>query len=332
VAAVAEPAAPAAEPSVDLSIVIVSYNVRDYLAACLASLAEGTEGLRAETVVVDNASADGSAESVERRFPGVRLLRNRDNVGFARAVNRGLAGARGRWFLLLDPDTLVPPGALVALVKAAERWPEVGVAGPVLEEPGSGAAQASYRPFLTWRSAFAQHTVAKPVLRRTGARFTPVPDRPSGGGGFLIGACLLIRRDVFVRLGGFDERYFLFYEDMEYCRRVLRAGVKLLYTHESHVFHHEGKSAEQEKPAWLRLVTLASLLHYLDGEGNPHGAALRRLFKLGHLAEVVRQTLESALKSVGYALGGSREAAAKHRRRLGRNLRFLAQARRVTRL
>jgi hypothetical protein len=113
---------------------------------------------------------------------------------------------------------------------------------------------------------------------------------------------------------------------------VLRAGFKLLYTHESHVFHHEGKSAEQEKPAWLRLVTLASLLHYLDGEGRPRRAALRRLFKLGYLAEVVRQTVESALKTVGYTLARSREAATKHRRRLARNLRLLAQAWRVARL
>ena len=317
---------------VDLSIVTVSYNVRDYLAACLRSLANGAPGLRTEVVVVDNASGDGSADLVEEAFPQVRLVRNRENLGFARAVNRGLALTGGRWLLLLDPDTVVPPGALEALVRAAERWPEVGVAGPALSDPATGDAQASFRPFVTWQAAFAQHTLAKPFLRGSrGPRFAPVADRPTDVG-FLIGACLLIRRDVFVQLGGLDEGYFLFCEDMDYCRRAIRAGWKLLFTGEARVLHHEGKSAEQEKPAWMRIVTLASLLHYLEGEPARHGAALRRLFKIGYLGHVAGQTVESALKSVVYTLGGFRAGAHKHRRRLARNLQLLARAHRVARL
>lgn len=266
--------------AIDVSVVTVSYNVRDYLAACLASLAEGAAGLRIEVFVVDNASADGSADLVAERFPGVRVLKNRDNVGFARAINRGLREARGRWLLLLDPDTVVPPGALAALVKAAERWPEVGVAGAALDDPATGEPQASFRPFVTWRVAFARHTLAKPFLRRRpDGRWQAVTDRPTDAG-FLIGACLLIRRTVFEKLGGLDEAYFLFCEDMDYCRRVIRSGWKLLYTQEARIFHHEGKSAEQEPPASMRLVTLASLLHYLEGEPARHPVALRRLFKL----------------------------------------------------
>jgi GT2 family glycosyltransferase len=151
-------------------------------------------------------------------------------------------------------------------------------------------------------------------------------------GGWLTGACLLIRREIFDTLGGFDETYFLFCEDMDYCRRVVRAGWKLLYTREARVFHHEGKSAEQEPPAWMRMVTLASLLHYLDGEPGRHRVALRRLFKLGYLGHVVLQTAESAIKTLAYALGGPRAAVAKHRRRLARNVRLLGYAARVARL
>ena len=326
-----DPGDPAA-PAVDLSIVTVSYNVREYLAACLASLAAAGGGLRLEIVVVDNASADGSADLVARCLPHVRLLRNAENVGFARAINRGLALTRGRWLLLLDPDTIVPPGALAALVEAAERWPEVVVAGPALDDPATGAPQASCRPFVTWRTAFVQHTLAKPLLRRRrGPRWQPVADRPSDTG-FLIGACLLVRRDVFETLGGLDEAFFLFCEDMAYCRRVVRAGWKLLYTREARIFHHEGKSAEQEPPAGMRMVPLPSLLHYLDGEPARHRAALRRLFKLGYVGAVVLQTAESAFKTLAYALGGSRAAAAKHRGRLARNVRFLGYAARVARL
>jgi GT2 family glycosyltransferase len=322
---------PAGAPALDLSIVTVSYNVREYLAACLASLSAGAGGLRSEVIVVDNASGDGSADHVVRGFPHVRLLRNVENLGFARAVNRGLAVARGRWLLLLDPDTTVPPGALAALVEATARWPEVGLAGPALDDPVTGATQASCRPFMTWRSAFAQHTLAKAWLRqRRGPRWQPVADQPSDTG-FLIGACLLIRREVFETLGGLDEAYFLFCEDMEYCRRALRAGWKLLYTRQTRVFHHEGKSAEQEPPAWMRMVTLASLLHYLDGEPARHPLARRRLFKFGYVGAVVLRAAASAVKVLAYALAGS-GAAAQHRRRLARNLRFLAYTTRVARL
>ena len=316
---------------IDLSIVTVSYNVREYLAACLASLGEGAAGLRTEVFVVDNASADGSADLVAERFPRVRVLRNDKNVGYARAMNRGLREARGRWLLLLDPDTVVLPGALAALVAAAERWPEVGVAAAVLDDPGTSEIQASFRPFLTWRAAFATYTVAKPLLRHARTRrWEPVRDRPSDVG-FLIGACLLVRREVLDTVGDLDEGYFLFCEDMEYCRRVVRAGWKLLYTADARVHHHEGKSAEQETPASMRMVTLASMLRYLEGEPTRHPRALRRLFKAAYLAEVALQAGESALKSIFYGIVG-RAAAAKHRRRCARAVRFLGYVGRVVRL
>jgi GT2 family glycosyltransferase len=317
---------------IDLSIVTVSYNVRDYVAACLDSLREGAAGLRIEVFVVDNASADGSADFVAERFPHVRVLRNDENVGFARAMNRGLREARGRWLLLLDPDTVVSPGALAALVAAAERWPEVGAAAAVLDHPGTSQIQASFRPFLTWRSAFATYTVAQALLRHArGPRWEPVRERPTDVG-FLIGACLLVRREVLETVGALDEGYFLFCEDMEYCRRVVRAGWKLLYTADARVHHHEGKSAEQEPPASMRMVTLASMLRYLEGEPTRHPRAMRRLFKAAYLAQVALQAGESALKSIVYGIAGPDAAAAKHRRRCARSVRFLRHAGRVARL
>jgi GT2 family glycosyltransferase len=317
---------------IDLSIVTVSYNVREYVAACLESLAKGAAGLSTEVFVVDNASRDGSADFVAERFPHVRLLRNAENVGFARAMNRGLREARGRWLLLLDPDTVVPPGALAALVAAAERWPEVGLAATAIDDPSTGETQASFRPFMTWRSAFRKHTVAKPFLRSARLpRWTAVRDRPTDVG-FLIGACLLIRREVLESVGALDEGYFLFCEDMEYCRRVLRAGWKLLYTTDARIQHHEGKSAEQEPPAVMRIVTVASILRYLEGEPARHPRALRRLFKATYVAKMGVQVGESALKSIVYALAGRRAAAAKHRRRCAGATRFLTSAGRVARL
>jgi GT2 family glycosyltransferase len=119
---------------------------------------------------------------------------------------------------------------------------------------------------------------------------------------------------------------------MEYCRRVVRAGWKLLYTSDARIYHHEGKSAEQEAPAWMRMVTLSSVLRYLAGEPTRHPVALRRLFKTGYLAQVAFQAGESALKTVAYGIVGGRPAAEKHRRRCARAVRFLGYAARVARL
>ena len=307
----------------DLSVVIVSYNVEHYLAACLDSIPAGCDGLSVEVFVVDNASPDGSAELVARRFPEAHLLANAENVGFARAVNRALALTRGRYALLLDPDTVVPPSALTRLVKAADRSPEAGLAGPALHDPATGELQPSFRPFPSWRSAFSHNTLAKPFLRLLPSpRWRPVVDRPTADG-WLIGACLLIRRDLLNAIGGLDEKYFLFCEDTDYCRRAIRAKGRLLYTHETSVFHHEGKSAEQERPSAMRLVGLRSLLYYLEGDGPGRARVLKPLFKILFLASLLYQCIESGLKVIGYAIARRREQQAKHRRRLDRNADFL---------
>lgn len=309
----------------DLSVVIVSYNVEQYLAACLESLPAGTGGLSVEVFVVDNASPDGSAELVARRFPDVRLLVNRENVGFARAVNRALALTRGRYALLLDPDTVVPAGALTRLVKVADRSPEIGLVGPALHDPATGELQPSFRQFPSWRSAFSHYTLAKPFLRlRAFPPWRPVVDRPTADG-WLIGACLLIRRDLLNAIGGLDEGYFLFCEDTDYCRRAIRAKRRLLYTHETSVLHHEGKSAEQERPSAMRLAALRSLLYYLEGDRPGRARVLKPLFKVCFLASLFYQCFESGVKAGLYALAARREQAAKHRRRLARNADFLGR-------
>lgn len=126
----------------DLAIVIVTYNVRDYLAAFLQSLPAAADGLAVDIVVVDNASCDGSADLVATKFPGVRLIRNRENLGFARAANEGLPRAEragARFALLLNPDTIVPPRVLIELIATAWACPEAGLVAPMLDAPASGA-------------------------------------------------------------------------------------------------------------------------------------------------------------------------------------------------
>jgi N-acetylglucosaminyl-diphospho-decaprenol L-rhamnosyltransferase len=310
--------------ALDLSVVVVSYNVGTYLAECLASLPAGCEGLSSECLVVDNASADASADLVARRFPQVVLFRNEVNVGFSRAVNRALEQARGRYAVLLNPDTIVPPGALTRLVAVADRWPEVGLVAPELRDPATARRQASFRRFPTWRAAFSHYTLAKAVLRLLPRpAWSPVADRPTTAG-WLVGACLLIRRELLQAVGGLDGQYFLWFEDIEYCRRAIRAGWPVLYTREAHVLHHESRSVAQEAPVEMRLVELAGLFRYLASEEDGAPSWRRPLFKALVVLTAIGRVGVSGAKATLYVFIGRGDRATVHRRRVAAERTFLA--------
>jgi GT2 family glycosyltransferase len=303
----------------DLSIVIVSYNVRDYLKECLSSIPAACAGLSFEIFVVDNASRDDSAAIVAREFPQVHLTVNSENVGMAKAVNQVLPMACGRYTLLLNPDTLMTKEALVRLVAVADRWPEVGVAGPLIRDPANGATLKTLRSFPTWRTAFFLYTVARPFLRRLETQpWEATVDRPTACGQ-LIGACFLIRRELLKQIGGLDPKYFLYCEDTEYCRRAIDAGWKILYTREAEIFHYQARSTAQEAQDWIWALHLKSLYRYLR-TGNAAGAWFYGgIFKALFLSKMLLQMFESMLKIPVYDLMKRSSAAARHRWRCQRN-------------
>lgn len=302
---------------------IVSYNVRRYLADCLESLAAGYEGLSAEVFVVDNASSDGSADLLAHRFPAVRLLLNSGNFGFARAVNRALGLARGRYVLLLNPDTVVVSRALTQLVNLGDRWPEAGILAPTLRDPATGAVRSPLKPFPSWRSLFIRYTLAKPLLRLLPApRWVPEPDRATIVG-WVSGACLLIRRDLLDTIGGLNEKYFMWCEDTDYCRRAIQTGWCVFYSREISVFHHKGKSTEQEPPSAVLMQQLQSLFHYLEGDRPRASRRLKPLFKILFLGNTLYQLLVDGAKMIVYGTVGPAAKATKYRRRLEQDAGFL---------
>jgi N-acetylglucosaminyl-diphospho-decaprenol L-rhamnosyltransferase len=303
----------------DLSIVIVSYNVREYLRECLNSVPAACGELSVEVFVTDNASRDESAALVEREFPNVHLTVNSENLGMARAVNQMLPQVRGRYILLLNPDAVMPKDALARLVAVADRWPEVGLAGPLIRHPANGEPLITFCSLPTWRDAFFLYTIARPFLRRLSApAWQPTFDYPSASGQ-LIGACFLIRRELFKQIGGLDQGYFLFYEDTEYCRRALEAGWKILYTREVEVFHHQGKSTAQEMPEWIWALHLKGLLRYLRTEKSAGTWFYGTVFKALFFCKILFQSVESMVKIPAYNLTKRVDAVARHRRRLRRN-------------
>lgn len=229
-----------------LSIGIVSWNTRDLLAGCLASLADATAGLTVEVVVADNASRDGTADLVRRRFPWVSLLETGGNLGFARATNLALARARGRKLLLLNPDTVCPPGSLAALCARLDDLPGAMAVGPNLTDEHH-ADTASWGDFPRCR----HHWQA--VVDPRGA-WLPGPWRGAGLGrtreqrtgavpvDYVKGACLLTSREAWQRVGPLDEQFFLYFEETDWCRRASELGGKVYLCSDISVQHLEGRA------------------------------------------------------------------------------------------
>ena len=230
---------------VDVSVVIVSYNTAGLLRRCLASV--GAEDCT-EVFVVDNGSTDGSRELVAAEFPAVRLLANERNVGFSRGNNQALRLASGEFVLLLNPDAELAPGALRLMADYARRHWDVGVVGPRLLYP-DGQVQSSRRRFPTRGVLFVESTVLQRWVPNLGwLRRYYVADRSADECqevDWVVGACLLVRGEVVRQVGLFDERFFMYSEELDWCRRIRLAGWRVVYLPDAMVVHHEAKSSEQ---------------------------------------------------------------------------------------
>jgi len=228
----------------DLSAVVVTYNSREHIAACLRSLAGARGALAMETVVVDNASADGSV--AEARAAGARVVETGDNLGYARAVNRGTRATTGEFVLVLNPDCVVAPGALVALHAWMRANPRCAIAAPrILNTDGSVEFSArSFPTHLTF--LFNRYSLAtrlwpgNPWSRRyLLSDWDHASDRAVD---WVSGACMLVRRSAIEQVGGMDEAYFMFNEDVDWCHAMKRAGWSVDFVAAAEITHHIGAS------------------------------------------------------------------------------------------
>ena len=260
------------------AVVIVSFNTRDELLRGLASLEAVTVPI--EVAVVDNASADGSADAVAGRFPNVHVLRNAVNAGFGAACNRGVAETTAPFVLFLNSDAELRPGCLEALLALMEARPRLGAAGPrTLEE--DGAVQVSFGPDLTplneWRQRRLVHGVKRrlPSALRASAAAAAREHSPA----WVSGACLLARRAALEEVHGFDEGFFLYEEDVDLCRRLRGSGWEVLFTPAAEAVHHLGRSVARD-PARARFEYHRSHLHFYAKHNGP----LARLALRTHVA------------------------------------------------
>jgi N-acetylglucosaminyl-diphospho-decaprenol L-rhamnosyltransferase len=237
---------PAGGNGVDVSVVIVNYNTKHVLSRTIAALEEASKGLHVQVIVVDNASRDGSADFVRSTWPRVTLLANERNVGFGRANNQALSLLRGTYVLLLNPDAFLSPGSLTIALDYIENHPDCGILGArLVGGPDESTVGSSARNFPTpWRA----------LLTRTGLssvfpshRLVDDPDwdyRKSAECDWVPGAFFLIRKSVIDQVGFFDPRYFLYSEEVDFCRTAKAAGWKVHYCADSVVVHVGGESAK----------------------------------------------------------------------------------------
>ncbi len=233
---------------VDLSIVIVSWNTQALLRACLASLPKAVAPLRYEVLVVDNGSRDATPAMLRHDFPSVTLIEAGENLGFARANNRAFRVASGRYILMLNPDTVCPPGSLAALVDHADRHPGHGGYGPLLID-AEGRPTITYGHFPSaryhWIWPLGLLTIGPRWARLTQFVYVPRRGEHDRTVPYVAGACMLIPRDMLATVGDLDEQFFLYFEETDWCRRAWERNLPIRLCMASEVVHLEGQAALQ---------------------------------------------------------------------------------------
>jgi len=239
--------------SVDLSVVIVNWNTCEELRKCLRSVMEaGYDGT--ETIVVDNASFDKSVEMVRREFPWVRLIQNSENLGFARACNRGIEASRGRYIFLLNSDTEVEKGAFPALVRFGDENPDVGIFGPKVLNP-DGSLQCSCRRFPTLKAALFRYTPLGRLFPRnpytSEYRLADWDHSHPRDVDWVSGAAMVVRREMLDAIGAFDAGFFMYCEDVDLGYRAKQADWRVAYYPGASVTHVIGRSSDRNANAMI---------------------------------------------------------------------------------
>ena len=254
----------------ELSVVIVSYKVKQELKKCLSGLNYQDSFL--EVIVVDNNSGDGTLEMLNADFPGLRLICNRFNFGFAKAANQGITVTSGKYILLLNPDTEVKLTALKEIVNFMDNNQGVGVLGCQIVN-SAGQRQYSARSFPDFRTAVSGHDSLlnrflpqNPWSKKYLSKELSL-DKPEEVD-WVSGSCMLVRREVFRKIGCLDTRFFMFVEDVDFCRRAKSAGWKVIYYPLVKIVHNTGQSVRQKKIKMLAEHHKSMYYYYLKYYGS----------------------------------------------------------------
>jgi GT2 family glycosyltransferase len=304
-------------PTLDLSVIIVSWNARDYLVQCLNSLSSDVCRYPMEIIVVDNASSDGSPESVEQGFPNVRLIRNEANLGFAKANNLGIAQSRGRYLALINSDVKVLPDCITRLVDYCAQHPEAGMVGPRILG-GDGKLQRSCHGFPNLWNMFCRGIALDslfPHVRLFGGYLMPYWDHDNLRPVDILSGCFwLVRREALLKVGLLDEGFFMYGEDMDWCRRFWVNDWQVVFIPGAEAIHYGGASSANAPVRFFIEKQRANLRYWK----KHHSWFAQQCFFL-------ILCLEQLLRMLGYAAAwcGQTARAQEHRLKLTRGFQCL---------
>ena len=257
---------------IDVSVIIVSYNTRDVTVECVRSVFDTTAGCAFEVIVVDNASSDGSAEALSRSFPNATVIANTENKGFAGANNDGLAIAKGRYLLLLNPDTVVNEGSIRDVLAFCEANPDAGVVGCRCFNV-DGSQQSTIFRYKRFREVLINVFVPNKIMRKSrrlgrsryiGADLDRILDVE-----VVAGCYMMVRRECYERVGGMDDRFFMYAEEVDWCFRIHKAGWRIVYFPGASILHYGGLSAAKCESEMNLAMAKSNLLLMQKVMGQP---------------------------------------------------------------
>lgn len=261
----------------DVSVIVVNWNTRQLLRDCIDSILRHSDGYNVEIVVVDNHSSDGSVEMVREHYPQVLLIANEENTGFARANNQGVRAAGGRYVLLLNSDAMLTPGALRSLMELAASNPRIGMVGAQLIYP-DGSFQASFTRIPTlWQEFLILSGLGRLLYGRTYPSFGPEEKAGPQPAGYVEGACMLAPRSAYLEVGGLDEGYFMYAEDVDLCFAMHRGGWQVWYQPEARIIHLVSASSKNRKPQREADLYRSRVRFFRKNYGDRSAAVLKAL-------------------------------------------------------
>jgi len=276
--------------SVEISVVIVAWNAKPYLELCLESLVKVPPRRSMEVLVVDNASTDGSVDMIEAKFPWVKLIRSKENLGFSKGNNQAIRQCQGRYIALVNPDVIVFPGCLDGLADFLDQHPEVGDVGPRIFNPDM-TQQSSCRRFPTLWNNFCSATRLESVFK--GSRFFAgehmfyFPHDRTLAVDVIVGCFSMIRREAFDDVGLLDEGLFMYGDDIDWCRRARNAGWQVVFYPDARAIHDRGKITAPF-PVRFAVAQQRSVLHYWTKHHTFLGVlGIRSIILLHHLLRCV---------------------------------------------
>ncbi|HPD67951.1 MAG TPA: glycosyltransferase [Ignavibacteriales bacterium] len=234
---------------VDLSIVIVNYNVKEFLINSIESIYKASSSINIEIIVVDNNSTDGSVEALQKNFPEVKIIANKFNAGFAKANNQGIEIAIGRYILLLNPDTLVQENTFTTLIKFMDENTNVGMCGCKILNPDGSLQLACRRSYPSLWVAFTKIVGLSSLFPKSKLfgkyNLTYLDENKTYEVEAISGSFMFVRREVMDIVRELDEDFFMYGEDLDFCYRIKQAGYKIYYVHETSIIHYKGESTKR---------------------------------------------------------------------------------------